>query len=76
MFGNNVLGLDTLSTDLVIEKLEEFYKKIGTPIRFIDAGIDSPDIDLLAFHANKMFRAWGNTNYNLDDLKTIYKSAI
>ncbi len=76
MFGNNILGLDTLSTDVVIEKLEEFYKSIATPIRFADAGIDSPDIDLLAFHANKMFRAWGNTNYSLEDLKTIYKSAI
>ena len=76
MFGKNVLGLETLSTDVVIEELEAFYKKIVTPIRFVDAGIESPDIDLLSFHANKMFRAWGNTNYNLNDLKTIYKLAI
>ncbi len=75
LFGKNVLGVDTQSADVVIEKLEEFYTSIGTPIRMLEAGIDTPDIDLLSFHADKLFRLWGNTNYSMNDFNTIYNLA-
>jgi len=75
-FGKNILGVETDSPDVVISELEAFYKKIGTPIRFSEAGITSPDFDLLVSQSEKLFKAWGIFGYSKEDLNAIYRLAV
>ncbi len=72
-FGRNILGVETESTDKVIDSLEAFYTKIGTPTRFIGAGIEVPDFDLLVNHSERLFKAWRIYGYTKEDLLAMYK---
>jgi len=78
MFGRNVLGLDESKTDLAdatIEALENWYRKIGTPVTFQEAGIEEPDYDALTKQAEFLSDYMGVPGYTTEDMKKIYQLA-
>lgn len=75
-FGKNILGIKSDSPDAVISELEAFYRKIGTPVSFLEAGISSPDIDLLTGHAFKLFNSMGISGYSKNDIEAIYRLSV
>ena len=75
-YGKNILGIDTDSPDVVIEALEAFYTSIGTPIRFGQTQIESPDFEALTLQSMKLFNAWGIKGYTHDDILEIYHLCV
>ncbi len=58
--------------DMVIDALENWYRKIGTPIRFDEGGIRDPDLEKLAGHALELARYWQVSGYTKEDIVKIY----
>lgn len=76
MFGKNVLGIRTKDAGEVIDALIKFYREIGTPTTWAEAGIKKPNYKLLASEAYKLFSAWGMDTkkiYTKADLENIYR---
>ncbi|HDQ14030.1 MAG TPA: iron-containing alcohol dehydrogenase [Sediminispirochaeta sp.] len=79
-FGRRILGaseqLEGLSEDAqadrVIEMLESWYRRIGTPVTFAEGGIVDPDIEALTEQALKLAEYWGIRGYSAEDVKSIY----
>ncbi|MBU0730665.1 MAG: iron-containing alcohol dehydrogenase [Proteobacteria bacterium] len=62
-FAQEIFGLET--GEQGIDALEDWFEKIGAPIRLDDAGIPASDIDSIAENANTLARRWG-----IDDVYT------
>jgi len=83
-FGRFVLGMDSeldslpadKQADRVIEGLENWYREIGTPVSFKEAGILNPDMESMADQAGVLCRHWGITGYSKEDIIKIYKLCI
>ena len=79
-FGRNILGvgerlasLDELAqADVVIEALEAWYRRIGTPVSFEEAGIVDPDIEAFTAHALHLAELWNVPGYTAEDIRGIY----
>ncbi|MFP4492168.1 MAG: iron-containing alcohol dehydrogenase [Spirochaetaceae bacterium] len=80
-FGTEILKMDTQlkglsmddQADAVIEALESWYRKIGTPVTCKEGGIGNPDIDSLVQQALQLGEYWGIHSYSAEDLKKIYQ---
>ncbi len=76
-FGRNVMNIDVDSSpapeDTVIKELENWYRKIGTPVTFQESGIKEPDLDELARQADFLSSYMGISEYSEEDIKNIYK---
>ncbi|MEF8846725.1 MAG: iron-containing alcohol dehydrogenase [Bacteroidales bacterium] len=79
LFGRNVMGIDPGSTsdlaDTTIKELEKWYRSIGTPVTFQEAGIEDPDYDALAEQADFLSNYMGVPGYTKEDIKSIYRLA-
>ena len=78
-FGKNILGLEGLESlelsaacDLVIEKIEEFIRKIGCPLSLSEAGIQDIDADELTKQAITLSYLWNINGYSDEEIKKIY----
>lgn len=62
-FARNVLGIqeaeDTRAAAAGIERLAAWYRKIGAPTSFQDAGVAEPDIDWLVRQSRDIALLWG-----------------
>ncbi|MFO7850225.1 MAG: iron-containing alcohol dehydrogenase [Spirochaetia bacterium] len=84
LFGRQILGmgeqLEGLSkdeqADAVIDGLESWYRKIGTPVTFGEGGIVDPDIEALTQQALQLGEYWGIRSYSAEDLRNIYRLCI
>lgn len=74
-FAKNVLAR-TLRPEETINVLENWYKKIGTPTRIGESGIDNPDIEKLTSQALELCEMWGVKGYTAEDIKAIYRLAL
>jgi hypothetical protein len=80
-FGRRILELDeqleglpeSSQSDRVIEALEAWYRKIGSPVTFREGGIVNPDIDALTRQALQLGEYWGIPDYTAADIKKIYE---
>jgi len=79
-YGRNILGVgdrlegldEDKQADIVIEALEAWYRKIGTPVTFDEAGIENPDIDMLSSQAMQLADLWGVPGYTTEDAQRVY----
>ena len=71
-FGRNVFGRQCTSVAEVADLFIEYYRSIGTPVSFVQAGMPDPDIDKLAFFAFESFTQRGVSGYDPDVIKNIY----
>lgn len=79
-FGREILGigaqLDGLpeaeQADAVIEALETWYRKIGTPVTFAEGGIVDPDVEALTRQALQLGKFWAVPGYTAEDVRSIY----
>lgn len=79
-FGQRILGMadelesldESARADAVIEALEAWYRKIGTPVTLEEAGITNPDIDALTEHALQLRKLWSVPGYTEQDIRAIY----
>jgi alcohol dehydrogenase YqhD (iron-dependent ADH family) len=60
--------------DVVIDALREWYRSIGTPVTFEEAGLD-PDIDVCTRQALTLAELWGVTGHTEQDIRGIYRLA-
>ncbi len=76
-FGKTILGMsgDDLSVDRVVEKLEGWYRKIGTPVTFAEGGITSPNVDGYTEGALQLAKLWGVSGYTEEVIREVYKLA-
>lgn len=74
-FGVNILGLDPeeLTVEHVTEALVTFYRRIGTPSNFREAGITDPKLDLMADQVVKTMAIRGVKGYSREDILRIYE---
>nr|WP_320015746.1 iron-containing alcohol dehydrogenase [uncultured Desulfobacter sp.] len=73
-FGRNILGIHTDNIDDVIEGLKKFYRSIGAPTTFLEAGIENPEIEIMTDLADKVFKSRGIPGYSRDEIRRIYKN--
>lgn len=79
-FGREVLAIsdegadlpDLVRADRVIEALESWYRKIGTPVSFKEAGIRDPDVEGYTAQALKLAEFWHVPGYTAEDIREIY----
>lgn len=81
-FGESILGLKDLQSeepgkaaDRVIQSLIDWYRKIGTPTTFREAGLKTVDIEKLTSQALELCRLWGVSGYTAEDIRQIYRLA-
>jgi len=80
-FGTRIMGLEARleavpeheRPDLVIAALEAWYRKIGTPVSFAEAGLEHPDLSALADHAMALADLWGVVGYTKEDALAVYR---
>jgi len=80
-FGREILGIgaqieglpEPEQADRVIEALESWYRRIGTPVTFKEGGIVNTDIDALTKQALQLGNFWGIQGYSAEDVKKIYE---
>jgi alcohol dehydrogenase YqhD (iron-dependent ADH family) len=72
-FGREVLRIDAATPDEVITALEEWYRSIGTPISFAEAGLKDIDLEVCVDQALTLGRLWGVAGYAADDIRAIYR---
>ncbi len=83
-FAREVFGVrdadDMIAACAGIAALEAWFKKIGTPVNFAEAGITDPDaIEKMAPDALATATAWGELeayNYNVDMLKDMFALCV
>lgn len=63
------------SPDAVIEALEAWYRRIGTPVTFQESSIKAPDVDSYTEQALQLADFWGITGYSASDIREIYRLA-
>jgi len=81
LFGQRVMRLDhelansdeRSAADRVIEKLEQWYRKIHTPVRLNEAGISSLDYSKCIEQAMRLAVFWDVPGYTEKDLQAIYE---
>lgn len=59
--------------DIVIAALTEWYRSIGTPVSFAEAGLDDVDIDRCTEQALSLSELWGVKGYTADDIREVYR---
>jgi alcohol dehydrogenase YqhD (iron-dependent ADH family) len=59
-----------------IEALENWFKKIGSPVSFAEANIPSSDIDKIADRALALGKIWKHENYTRDIIVEIYNMCV
>jgi alcohol dehydrogenase YqhD (iron-dependent ADH family) len=73
-FAKNVFNTEGIENG--IQKLEEWYKKIGTPICLAEANIPKTAIRDLAENAFVLAKTWGmDKNYSVDTIAEILEKA-
>ncbi len=74
-FGTNILELDAeeLTVEHVTEALVSFYRRIGTPSNFREAGITDPRWDVMADQVARIMAIRGVTGYSREDILRIYE---
>lgn len=82
-FGRHILGMGIGAggnreafRNRIIEHWEEWYRHIGAPVRFGEAGIESPDLNGLTRQALALCRLWGIKGYADADVEAIYRLAL
>ncbi len=72
--GESLSGLsEAAQADLVISTLEQWYKKIGTPITFAEGGITEPLVDEYTVQAMVLGKTWGVPGYTEQDIREVYR---
>lgn len=83
-FGREVLGIHdggpelsaAVRVDQVIEALESWYGKIGTPVSLKEAGILNPDLEAYTSQALKLAEFWHVPGYTAEDIREIYRLCL
>jgi alcohol dehydrogenase YqhD (iron-dependent ADH family) len=79
-FSSNVFGLGGPNPDKAavagIEALKNWFKKIGSPVSFKDAGIPEGDIEELSASVLELADLWGIKGYSKDNAKDILSLCI
>ncbi len=76
MFSERILGLKSSNSAEIAQKLRDYYKEIGAPTSFSEAGVMNPDIDLMAELAYESFKQRGVSGYDIDLIKAIYQMSL
>lgn len=63
------------AVDRVIQTLISWYRKIGTPTNYREAGLESVDFEKMTAQALELCRLWGISGYTAQDIKAIYQLA-
>lgn len=79
-FGEHVLGIgeelqgkgEQEKVTAVIEALEEWYRRIGTPVTLQEGGIENLDVETLTRDALKLGEYWQVPGYTAEDIKAVY----
>jgi hypothetical protein len=71
-----VFGLDTSSTDEMAEVFRQYYRRIGSPVTFSEAGFPTPDIDRLASLASRALVQRKMTDYTPKLITAIYRDCF
>ena len=71
-FGAAVFGART--AEATIKTFEDWFRKIGAPIRLSEAGIPAPDIPKIAGNAMGLVRRWG-MDYDRKTVERILEKA-
>ncbi|MDD4004730.1 MAG: iron-containing alcohol dehydrogenase [Elusimicrobiaceae bacterium] len=73
-FGVNILGLEPeeLTVEHVSEALVAFYRRIGSPSNFREAGIRDPQPELMADQVVRIMDMRGVKGYSREDILRIY----
>jgi len=72
-FGREVLGVDATTPDGVIAALEKWYRSIGTPTTFAEAGLNDLDLEACVDQALTLGTLWGVAGYSAEDIRAIYR---
>ena len=75
-FTKTVLGENCTHTIKAGEMFRRYYRLIGSPVTFKDAGIESPDLDLLTGLAAEAFAQRGMNDYSTDVIRKIYNACV
>ncbi len=67
---------ETGSPEALAEALRRYYRHIGTPVTFAEAGTPSPDIDRLVRLASRAFVQRRMTDYTEPLIETIYRCCL
>ena len=80
-FGRNVFGIDEKDQDAAAGKaivaLKNWFKSIGSPVSFAEAGIPESDIEKITDIAHKLAETWGmSEEYNRDVIVELYRLCV
>ncbi|TFG60325.1 MAG: iron-containing alcohol dehydrogenase [Spirochaetales bacterium] len=79
-FARNVLGINTgdakADAEAGIAALKKWFKKIGSPVSFKDAGIPKEDIPKIADNALVLCGLWGLKDYTRDVIISVYNLCL
>ena len=77
-FAVNIMGVtegtQEEKIDTAIAQLEAWFKKIGTPTTFAEAGLTDIDIPEMVKHGLILSKAWGLKTYTEENITAIYEA--
>lgn len=75
MAGVITAGATFSTADEVIDALESWYRRIGTPVTLAEGGITAPEVDSYTEQALQLAGFWGIKGYTEADIREIYRLA-
>ena len=75
-FAGAVFGTYAETSPALAEIFRQYYRTIGSPVTFTEAGVSNPDIDRLTELASRAFAQRNMTDYTRELISSIYRACL